>query len=251
MEGEGKDSATASAVAAEINDAGGMAIADIGDVATTGGAQSLVGAAVERFGRLDIVINNAGIMRWAGIDEADERNLADHLAVHVGGAFNTTRAAWPHMVEQRYGRIVMTTSTGVFGLPNNPSYAAAKGAVMGLARSVATAAMAHGIAVNCIAPAAGTRMAGRAEGTPAMAPELAAPMAAFLAHEDCPVNGEIYVAGGRRFARLFIASTDGYVHPSTPAVEDIAEHWDAINEESPYSVPNDLTAWSTAFMRHL
>ena len=138
---------------------------------------------------------------------------ARHLAVHVGGSFNTARAAWPHMVEQGYGRIVMTTSSGMFGLPNNLSYATAKGGVIGLTRSLATAGAEHGIKVNLIAPAACTRMAGRGDRGPdrEMAPELVAPMAAFLAHEDCPVSGEIYAAGAGRFARLFIASTEGYV----------------------------------------
>ena len=132
MEGVGADAEPASAVAAEIVDAGGVAIADSNDVASAGGAQALVDAAVEQFGRLDILINNAGIIRWAGFPDADADNLATHLAVHVGGSFNTTRAAWPHMVEQGYGRIVMTTSAGMFGLPDNLSYATAKGAVIGL-----------------------------------------------------------------------------------------------------------------------
>ncbi len=167
--------------------------------------------------------------------------------MHVGGSFNTTRAAWPHMVEQGYGRIVMTTSAGLFGLPMNLSYATAKGAVIGLTRSLTTAGAAHGIKVNLIAPAAVTRMAGRAsndrgddDGSASMAPELVAPMAAFLAHEDCPVSGEIYAAGAGRFARIFIASTPGYVHStsgqaggptSVPTIEDVAEHWTAINDE--------------------
>ena len=130
------------------------------DVATADGAQALIDAAIEQFGRLDILINNAGIIRWAGLPEADPENLERHLAVHVAGSFNTARAAWPHMVEQGYGRIVMTTSTGMFGLPNNLSYATAKGAVIGLTRSLTTAGAAHGIKVNLIAPAAFTRMAG-------------------------------------------------------------------------------------------
>jgi hypothetical protein len=155
------------------------------------------------------------------------------------------------MVEQRYGRIVMTTSSGVFGLPNNVAYATAKGGVIGLARSLATAAAEHGITVNCIAPAAATRMGGRV-GTPEMAPELVAPMVAFLAHESCPVNGEIYVAGAGRFARMFVASTEGYVHPVPgPTVEDVARNWAAINDESGYHVPTDLAAWSSRFLRHL
>lgn len=250
--GDGADTKPASDVAHEIVTAGGAAVADTSDVATMVGAQALVDAAVERFGRLDILINNAGIMRWAGMPDADTENLERHLAVHVGGSFNTTRAAWPRLVDQQYGRIVMTTSAGLLGLPNNTSYAAAKGAVIGLARSLATTGADHGIKVNLIAPAAMTRMAGPGEVAPEMAPELVAPMAAFLAHEECPVSGEIYSAGFGRFARLFIASTEGYAHDGpAPTVEDVAEHWPAINDETGYFVPSDLTAWSAAFMAHL
>jgi NAD(P)-dependent dehydrogenase (short-subunit alcohol dehydrogenase family) len=190
------------------------------------------------------------MIRWAGFPEADADNLAAHLAVHVGGSFNTARAAWPHMVERRYGRIVMTSSAGVFGLPMNLSYATAKAAVIGLTRSLSSAGSAHGILVNAIAPAATTRMAGGA--SEPMPPELVAPMVAFLAHEDCPVGGEIYSAGAGRFARIFIAETEGYVHPSAdPTVEDIARNWAAINDETGYSVPADLMAWSERFTEHL
>jgi len=254
MEGFGADPEPSSAVAAEIVDAGGVAIADSNDVASAGGAQALVDAAVERFGRLDIVINNAGIIRWAGFPDADADNLATHLAVHVGGSFNTTRAAWPHMMEQSYGRIVVTTSSGLFGLPDNLSYATAKAAVIGLTRSLTTAGAAHGIKVNLIAPAAMTRMAGQSgnEENAQMAPDLVAPMVAFLAHEACPVSGEIYAAGAGRFARIFIASTEGYVHAGPePTIEDVAENWATINDEDGYYVPADLTAWSAAFMAHL
>jgi NAD(P)-dependent dehydrogenase (short-subunit alcohol dehydrogenase family) len=221
-------------------------------VATGEGAQRLVDAAVERFGRVDVLINNAGIMRWATFPEPDADNLARHLAVHVTGSFNTARAAWPHMVDQGYGRIVMTTSTGMFGLPGNTAYATAKAAVIGLTRSLATAGAAHGIKVNLIAPAAYTRMAGPGSGSPEMAPELVAPMAAFLAHEDFPVTGEIYAAGFGRFARIFIASTHGYVHAGPePTVEDVAEHWAAINDATDSFTPSDLQAWSEAFTAHL
>ena len=256
MEGVGTDAEPASAAAAEIVAAGGVAIADNSDIATVAGAEALVDAAVEQFGRLDIVINNAGIVRWAGFPEADADNLERHLAVHVAGSFNTTRAAWTHMVEQGYGRVVMTTSTGMFGLPNNLSYATAKAAVIGLTRSLTTAGAAHGIKVNLIAPAAVTRMAGggagSAETSAEMAPELVAPMVAFLAHEACPVSGEIYAAGAGRFARIFIASTVGYVHLERQAtIEDVARNWATINDESGYYLPADLTAWSAAFTPHL
>ena len=152
--------------------------------------------------------------------------------MHVGGSFNTTRAAWPTMVEQGYGRIVMTTSAGLFGLPTNLSYATAKGAVIGMTRSLSVAGAE---ARNPHQPdrAGGVHPHGgpSADGDDAdadpmatsMAPELVAPMVAFLAHEDCPVSGEIYAAGAGRFARVFIASTEGYVHPTPePTIEDVA-----------------------------
>jgi len=253
MEGEGADAGPAATVVAEITAAGGDAIADTNDIATASGAAALVESAVGHFGRIDIVINNAGIIRWAGMPDVDDDNLARHLAVHVGGSFNTARAAWPHMVTQGYGRIVMTTSAGVFGLPNNVSYATAKGAVIGLTRSLATAGTKRGIKVNLIAPAAFTRMAGPpGPTTDHMAPELVAPMAAFLAHEDCPVTGEIYAAGAGRFARVFIACSEGYVDATgSPTIEAVAAHWSAINDETGYAVPADLMSWSAGFLKHL
>jgi NAD(P)-dependent dehydrogenase (short-subunit alcohol dehydrogenase family) len=254
-------SLTTSTVADKIIAAGGAAIADTSDVATPAGAQRLIDAAIEEFGHLDILVNNAGIIRWAGFPDADAENLAMHLAVHVGGSFNTARAAWPHLVERGYGRIVMTTSSGLFGLPKNLAYATAKGGVIGLTRSLTVAGAAHGIKVNLIAPAAFTRMAGQPEhddspdrspGPPQMSPDLVAPMVAFLAHEACPVSSEIYTAGAGRFARLFIASTEGYVSPtSEPSIEDVAQNWAVINDETGYYVPADLMAWSAAFMAHL
>jgi NAD(P)-dependent dehydrogenase (short-subunit alcohol dehydrogenase family) len=252
--GTGADAGPAAEAVAEIVAAGGEALADASDVATVTGAEALVETAVERFGRIDILVNNAGIIRWAGMPEVDEDNLARHLAVHVGGSFNTARAAWPRMVEQGYGRIVMTTSAGLFGLPNNTSYATAKGAVIGLTRSLTTAGADHGITVNCIAPGAMTRMAGPGseEAGPEMSPDLVAPMVALLAHEECPVSGEIYAAGFGRFARIFIAMTPGYVHTgSAPTIEDVADQWAAINDDAGYSIPVDLPDWSATFMAHL
>jgi NAD(P)-dependent dehydrogenase (short-subunit alcohol dehydrogenase family) len=161
------------------------------------------------------------------------------------------------MVERGYGRIVMTTSAGLFGLPTNTSYATAKGGVVGLARSLAVAGRRHGILVNCVAPAAMTRMAGPAadESDPAMAPGLVAPLVALLAHETCPVSGEIYAAGAGRFARVFVGVTPGYVHAPAdgpgPTIEDVAAHWAAIDDEAGYTVPADLPDWSRTFLSHL
>jgi len=254
--GNGADAGPAAEAVDEIVAAGGVAVADTSDVSQEAGACTLIATAVERFGRIDAVVNNAGIIRWKGFPEADAENLERHLAVHVGGSFHTSRAAWPHFVEQGYGRIVNTTSSGMFGLPNNVGYATAKAAVVGLTRSLATAGVEHGIRCNLVAPAAFTRMAGTADDdspmAAAMAPDLVAPMVAFLAHEDCPVTGEIYSAGAGRFARIFIAQAEGWVDGTgAPAVEDVAAHWAQINDESSYTVPADLMEWSAAFMAHL
>jgi NAD(P)-dependent dehydrogenase (short-subunit alcohol dehydrogenase family) len=215
MEGEGADAGPAATVVAEIVDDGGVAVADTNDVASVTGAQTLVETALEQFGRIDVVVNNAGIIRWAGFPEVDADNIESHLAVHVLGSFNTIRAAWPRFVEQGYGRIVNTTSSGMFGLPNNPGYAAAKAGVVGLTRSAAVAGAEHGIRANLVAPAAYTRMAGaRNDDDSVMAAELVAPMVAFLAHENCSVSGEVYAAGAGRFARIFIAQAAGFVDES-------------------------------------
>jgi len=259
IEGAGADAGPAADVVDEIVAAGGAAVADQHDIATIGGAEALVATAVEQYGRLDVIVNNAGIMRWAGMPEVDADALAAHLAVHVDGSFHTVRAAWPTMVEQGYGRIVMTTSTGMLGLPANLAYATAKGGVVGMMRSLSVAGAKHGIRVNCIAPAAFTRMAGPSGAEPPaddpmatlMAPALVAPMVAFLAHEDCPVSGEIYTAGAGRFARVFVATTEGYVAEGEPTVEDLAEHWAAVNDETGYVVPRDLPEWSAGFLSHL
>ena len=260
-EGDGKDEHPAVSVAAEIVDRGGRAIPDTNDVSEVAGGQGLIDGALREFGRIDILVNNAGIIRWAGLPEADADNLESHLAVHVSGSFNTTRAAWPHMVDQGYGRIVMTSSMGMFGLPDNLGYATAKAAVIGMTRSLKLAGAAHGIMINLIAPNAWTRMGAHPSDRPDsldrptpshLEPELVAPMVAFLAHERCTVSGEMYVAGAGRFARIFIASTQGYVAPrlEPTTIEDVAEHWATINDEHGYYVPADLMDWSGHYLAH-
>jgi NAD(P)-dependent dehydrogenase (short-subunit alcohol dehydrogenase family) len=259
-EGEGSDPGPASDVATEIEIAGGKALADTNDVATDEGGRSLVAAAVDTFGRIDIVVNNAGNIRWGGLPQADLDNLDSHLAVHVRGSFNTTRAAWSRMVDQNYGRVVLTTSTGMFGLADNLGYATAKAAVIGMAHSLSVAGVPHGIKVNLIAPNAWTRMGAHpSDGLDAldrpapslMEPELVAPMACYLAHEACQVSGRIYLGGAGRFARIFVGVTEGYVAPGEhPTMEDVAANWDAINDEVGYYVPADLRDWSAHYMAH-
>lgn len=267
-EGEGSDAGPANEVVREITDAGGTAVADTNSVGAEDGCHALVATAIREFGRVDIVVNNAGISRFATFPEADAENLEKTLDVHVRGTWHTTRAAWPHMVEQGYGRVITTTSTGMFGLADNLAYATAKGALIGFTRSLALAAKPHGIRVNAVAPNAITRPS-TASGpgakpnittTPAsearqraLQTDLVSPMVAYLAHENCDVNGEILVAGAHRFARWFLGVTPGYRSPAegVPSIEEVAGHWDEINDPDGYYVPASLHDWSRNFMAHL
>ena len=264
-EGEGSDAGPANDVAAAITAAGGVAVADTSNVGREDGCHALVDTAIRAFGRIDIVVNNAGISRFATFPEADAENLERTLDVHVRGTWHTTRAAWPHMVRQGYGRVITTTSTGMFGLPDNLAYATAKGALIGFTRSLSMAAAPHGILVNCIAPNAVTRPSTSAAQpnittaaqdparARAMQTDLVSPMVAYLAHEDCRVNGEILVAGGHRFARWFLAVTPGYHSPGegTPTAEEIAGHWDEVNDQAGYYVPENLYDWASKFLGHV
>jgi NAD(P)-dependent dehydrogenase (short-subunit alcohol dehydrogenase family) len=264
-EGEGSDTGPANEVVAQIKAAGGTAVADTSDVSREEGCHALVDAAVREFGRIDVVVNNAGISRFATFPEADAENLDRTLDVHVRGTWHTTRAAWPHMVRQGYGRVVTTTSTGMLGGLENLAYATAKGALIGFTRSLSVEAARHGIRVNCVAPNAVTRpstSAARPNITtsgqdPARAQSMRAglvsPMVAYLAHESCPVNGEILVAGGRRYARWFLGVTPGYQSASEgdPTIAEIAAHWAEVNARDGYYVPASLFDWSSRFFSHL
>ncbi|MGW5658033.1 SDR family NAD(P)-dependent oxidoreductase [Streptomyces humi] len=264
MEGVGTDDGPARRVADEINEAGGTAIADTSDVSTPDGGRRPVERALAMFGRIDVVINNAGNVRFAGLPDVDADNLDSHLGVHVRGAFHTSRAAWPHMLEQDYGRIVHTGSIGMFGLPDNLGYATAKAALIGMARSMTVSAGTHDIKVNVIAPNAMTRMGGGPSegmdqlreqghsGVDAMDPALVAPMAAYLAHQVCDVSGEVFLAGGGRFAHLFVGVTDGYLppDPSAVTVEDVVENLGRIKDRSDYYVPTSLMECVSQYMAH-
>jgi NAD(P)-dependent dehydrogenase (short-subunit alcohol dehydrogenase family) len=249
--GQGSDSSPAAGQATLIQQAGNTAEPDTSDISTTGGALDLVSHAVSSFGRLDIVVNNAGIYWTDSFPDVDLADLQRQLAVHVGGSFNVARAAWPHLRASGSGRMVMTTSTGALGSAELVSYGSAKAAVLGLGRALAMAGGPHGIKVNVIAPMAMTRMMNAHTGDsvvpddPQRDPSLVAPLVALLCHEDCPVSGEAYMSGMRRTARLFLAETDGYTHPSldlTP--EDLLAHWPEINDLSRQHLAPDTLTWS-------
>jgi len=241
VDGVGADAGPAAVVATEIEAAGGAAVANLDSVNTTEGATAIVGTALEHFGRVDIVVNNAGILTRLGFPEADLDNFNRNLSVHLAGAFNVTRAAWPHMCAKGYGRVVMITSSGLLGSLVNVSYASAKAGQIGLTKTLAIVGASQNIKVNAVAPAADTRMtskatlAQRGAGT-ALVPDLVAPAVVLLSHERCPASGEIFGVGGGRVDRLFIGVTEGYAnHNLTP--EDLFENWSQVIDEAGYWVP--------------
>lgn len=259
--GRGQDTGPADEVVRQIQAAGGTAAANYGDVSTVDGGTSVIDTAVEEFGAIDIVVNNAGNMVWGSLPDATAETVEAHWAVHVRGSFNTLHAAWPYFLEKDYGRAVLTTSVGMFGLPGNIGYAIAKASMIGMAKSLTVGRRGANININCIAPNAVTRLGARTAAdqaaqeamAPVMDPALVAPMVAYLVHESCNVSGEAYVAGAGRFARLFVGVTPGYLHPGLAGVtvDDVAANWAAINDEAGYYVPGTLMDWAGHYMAHL
>jgi NAD(P)-dependent dehydrogenase (short-subunit alcohol dehydrogenase family) len=249
LSGAGLDDGPAQTVVSEIERDGAQAVASCADVAEPAGAQSIVELALERWGRIDIVVNNAGILTMDAFPEMELDVLMRHLAVHVGGTFNVTRAAWPHMARAGYGRVIATTSSALFGAPPLIGYATAKGALVGLARSLAVQGADAGILVNLLAPAAETRMVTdpglRARNGLPPLPADAAPdasMLAALAHESCTISGQILSAGGGRLAHIYIAETAGLVAAGL-APEDLAARWDEITDASHPAVPGSTAEY--------
>jgi NAD(P)-dependent dehydrogenase (short-subunit alcohol dehydrogenase family) len=240
VSGEGGDAGPAHTTAKEIEGLGGIAVADTNSVATPAGGEAIVQTALDTFGRVDIVINNAGILRDKAFHNMTPDLLDPVLDVHLRGAFFVTRPAWARMREQNYGRIVNTSSnSGILGNFGQSNYGAAKMGLVGLTRVLAAEGARHNIKVNAIAPVARTRMTEELLGAMAerLDPALVSPIVAWLAHEDCPVTGEIYSAAGGRIARMFIGLTEGYYNPKL-TVEDVRDQFDRIRDESGYIVPS-------------
>ncbi|WP_264034768.1 SDR family NAD(P)-dependent oxidoreductase [Mycobacterium interjectum] len=212
IDGGGHSRAPAEAVAEEINASGGQAVACFASVADERAAADIIDTALRQFGRLDAIVNNAGIHDPAPFQDLTVSQFRTMIDVHYVGTVLVTRAAWPHFIRAGYGRVVNTVSEAMLGgIPELSSYGAAKGAVFGLTRNLATEGAAHGIAVNAIAPRAFTRMSASHSHAlaehlsiptdvmdqinAAMPPELCAPAAVFLAHDSCPLTGEVLQIG--------------------------------------------------------
>ncbi|MGP6177246.1 SDR family NAD(P)-dependent oxidoreductase [Microbacterium sp. A196] len=243
----------ADTVVAEIDAAGGRAVADDSDIATSAGAESLIATAVESFGRIDAVVNNAGFLRTGTIEELSDEDMESVVAVHLLAAMYTTRAAWPHMKMQGYGRIVFTSSSSSFGHAGNGNYGAAKGGLIALARTLALEGADLGIKVNSVLPYAvseistGTAHVGDDPAgvrallnalTPRRSPETVAPLTVYLASNDCRVSGEAFSALAGRYARIVYGLTDGWISPNADATaEDIAAHLDEVLSLDSFSIP--------------
>jgi len=240
VSGEGGDAGPADRTAKEINDLGGVAVPDTHSVSTPDGGQAIVQTAIDAFGRVDIVINNAGILRDKTFHNMTADLLDPVIDVHLKGAFNVTRPAWIKMREQSYGRVINTSSnSGILGNFGQSNYGAAKMGLVGFTRVLAAEGAKYNIKANAIAPVAKTRMTEELLGPVGdkLDPSLVSPIVAWLAHADCPVTGEIYSAAGGRIARMFIGLTQGYYSPKL-TLEEVRDNFDTIRSEEGYIVPS-------------
>ncbi|HYJ57001.1 MAG TPA: SDR family oxidoreductase [Mycobacterium sp.] len=241
-DGTGAGSSPAELVVKEITEAGGEAVANYDSVATPEGGEAIIQTALDSFGTVDIVINNAGILRDTSFKNMTPDQVNPVLDVHLRGAFYVTQPAWQIMRDQGYGRIVNTSSgAGIFGNFGQTNYGAAKMGLVGFTRVLAVEGAKNNIKANAIAPVAKTRMTEELLGAAAdkLAPELVTPIVTYLAHEDCPVSGEVYSVGGGRVARVFVGVTPGHFDPDL-SPEAVRDNFDKIRAEDGYEVPGNL-----------
>ncbi|MGH9040160.1 MAG: SDR family oxidoreductase, partial [Acidimicrobiia bacterium] len=240
VDGTGASAGPAQTVVEEIQAAGGVAVADTNSVVSKEGGEAMVKTALEAFGRIDIVINNAGILR-----DKSFANMTDELwdavvDVHLRGAMCVTRAAWPHLRDQAYGRVVCTSSAvGIFGNFGQANYGSAKMGLVGFTRVLAQEGAKCNIRANAIAPVANTRMTENLLGplVTKLDPALVSPVVAWLVSEECPVTGEVFCVGGGRVARIFVAEGPGFFKKDLN-LEDVRDNWADIVAEEGYTVPS-------------
>ncbi len=232
MQGEGIDTGPADTVVNEIRAAGGTAAASTDSVATPEGGQAIIQSALDHYGRIDILIHNAGIVRRSPLAEMSYEDFEEVLDVHLRGGFHVVRPAFPLMCQAGYGRIVLTGSvSGVYGNANVVNYAVSKTGLIGLSNVAALEGAAHGVKCNVILPGAVTRMAEGLDTSayPPMDPELVAPAVGWLAHEACSITGEMLASIAGRIALAYTAETRGVYRPAW-TLEQVAEDMDTIRD---------------------
>ncbi|HUP71471.1 MAG TPA: SDR family NAD(P)-dependent oxidoreductase [Acidimicrobiales bacterium] len=244
--GTGSNADPAHEVVSAIHDAGGQALAYFGDLSTEEGARGAVRATVHAFDQIDAIVHNAGFtLGGMAFEDESLARLDALLAINTRASYALAQEAWPIMQAQGHGRIVFTSSSALHGLPRSIPYSTAKASLIGLTRGLAAEGATHDIRVNAVEPAAATRMAEnlaesefRSWFLATMRPELVSPLVAVLAHEDCPVSGELLVAGGGRVGRTLFAETRGYVHHDlTP--EDVRDNFAGVMRETDHVVMRD------------
>ncbi len=230
LKGEGGDAGPAEEVVREIKAAGGEAVACTESVATPAGGKAIIDAAMDSWGRVDILIHNAGIVRRASLKEMTYEDFELVLDVHLRGAFHVVRPAFPLMCKAGYGRVVLTSSiNGLYGNRLVLNYSVAKAGIIGLSNVVALEGAAEGVKSNVILPGAVTRMAEGLDTSayPPMDPELVSPVVGWLSHESCTITGEMLISMAGRAARAYTVESPGVYRPSW-TIEQVAENIDAI-----------------------
>jgi len=253
IDGTGSDKGAAERVVDEIKAAGGEAAADTNSVATVEGGQAIVQSALDAFGRVDIVVNNAGILRDKSFHNMTPDLWAPVVDVHLNGAYHVTNAAWSHMRDQGYGRVVSTASgAGIFGNFGQANYGAAKMALVGFSRVLAVEGAKYNIKANVIAPVAKTRMTEDLLGPigDKLEPRYVAPVVTYLAHESCEPTGRVFSVAGGRVAEIFIGEGPGYTDPDL-SPESISANFDAVTNRDEYEVPSQMGEEIGMYLKYL
>ncbi len=246
IDGTGGDRRPADLVVGEIERAGGEAVANYDSVSTPEGGAAIVETAVETFGTVDIVINNAGILRDRSFGNLTLAELEAVMDVHLLGAFYVSLPAFPIMKEKGYGRLVFTSSNaGIFGNFGQTNYGAAKAGLVGFSNVLAIEGAKYNIKSNVIAPVARTRLTEELLGplTEYLDPDQVTPMVVYLCSENNRFTHEIFTAGGGRYGRIFVGTNPGWFSGRNvvPSVEEIRDNLDQIRDISDYQIPMSST----------